>query len=225
MRRSLLLFYLWVLLALVSLLPVSLLLQGSFPLFTLLWLLVPLIAVARGKDPARVGFRPISWREFFRVAAVNLGALLLLMLLFEPWSHTYHMLVEAAILGDHPDTTFAWLVRLPRLPGLAGMFLYSGLVTLFGEEMFFRGWLLQRLQRRIGGLWALVIQALLFTLPNLLASLLLPSPQGALYAVVYTFLGIGLVGGWAAWRTQSIWPSLFSAAVTNLLMVLWTLSP
>lgn len=219
MRRSLTLFLLWCSLALLSLLPVTLLLNGSFPLFTVLWILVPLIAVARSKDASQVGFRSIPWRDFFKFAVLNLGGLLLLMLLVEPWSHTYQMLVEAALLSEQPDTTFAWLVRLPWLPALGGMLLYSGLVTLFGEELFFRGWLLQLLQRRRGAVWAVVIQALLFTLPNLLASFVLPPLQGTLYALVYTFVGIGLIGGWAAYRTQSIWPSLFSAALTNLIFV------
>lgn len=59
MRRSLVVFNLWCLLALVSLLPVTLYLGGSFPLFTVVWLVVPLVAVARTKDPSRVGFRLI----------------------------------------------------------------------------------------------------------------------------------------------------------------------
>jgi membrane protease YdiL (CAAX protease family) len=222
-RRSLIIFTLWCLLALAVLLPVTLLLNGSFPLFTVVWILVPLIAVACTKDASRVGFRAIPWGEFARSAALNLGALLLLMLLFEPWSHTYQMLVNAALANQQPDPTFAWLVRLPKLPALGGMLLYSGLVTLFGEELFFRGWLLQLLRGRVGDVWAVVIQALLFTLPNLLAGFVLLPLQGALYVVVYTFLGIGLIGGWAALRTRSIWPSLFSAALMNLILVLLTL--
>jgi membrane protease YdiL (CAAX protease family) len=99
------------------------------------------------------------------------------------------------------------------------MLVYSGLVTLFGEELFFRGWLLQLLQKRWGARWAVVIQATLFTIPNLIASFVLPPLQGNLYALVYTWLGIGIIGGWAASRTGSIWPSLFSAALFNLVLV------
>jgi membrane protease YdiL (CAAX protease family) len=222
MRRSSIVFAIWCLLALAVLLPVTLLLKGSFPLFTVVWIIVPLVAVARTKDVSRVGFRAIAWGEFARIAALNLGGLLALMLLFEPWSHTYQMLVKIALANPQPDTTFAWLLRLPRPPAIGSMLLYSGLVTLFGEELFFRGWLLQLLLKRFRAGWAVIIQALLFTLPNLLAGFVLPPLQGALYVVVYTFLGIGLIGGWVAWRTQSIWPSLFSAAVMNLILVLLT---
>lgn len=217
-KRPEIVFVIWSLLALAALLPVTLLLKGSLPLFTVLWILIPLVVVVRTGDASRVGFRAIPWREFIQVSAINLAGLLVIMLLVEPWTHTYQMLLEAALSGSQPDTTFAWLVRLPRIPALSAMLLYSGLVTLFGEELFFRGWLLQLLSRRWGR-WAIVIQAFLFMLPNLLATLALPPLQGALYALVYTWLAIGLVGGWAAARTKSIWPSLFSATISNLILV------
>lgn len=212
-------FVVWSLLALAALWPVANLLDGSFPLFTVLWIMVPLVSVIAKGNAARIGFRAIPWREFLFVTAMNLSGLLLIMLLVEPWSHTYRLLVQAAISSEHPDTTFAWLVRLPRNPALGAMFVYSATVTLFGEELFFRGWLLQLLRRRWGTTWAIVGQALLFTVPNLLAAFFLPAPQGILYALVYTFLGIGVIGGWAAARTNSIWPSLVAATVSNLAFV------
>lgn len=213
-------FLIWSLLALAALLPVTVLLHGTFPVFTVLWIIVPLIAVALSKNAGRVGFRPIPQQELVQITALNLGGLLLVMLLFEPWSHTYQMLLEAVLSSQPPDTTFAWLLRFQRMPALGAMLLYSGSVTLFGEELFFRGWLLQLLQKRWGGAWAVVIQALLFTLPNLLVTFVLPPLQGTLYAVVYTFLAIGIIGGWAASRTNSIWPSLISATLSNLVYVI-----
>ncbi len=217
-KRLVILFFIWSLLALAALIPVTILLKGSFPIFTVLWVIVPLIVVVRSRDAGLAGFRPIPWREFLFVSAINLAGLLIIMLLFEPWSHTYQKLLQAVYAQAQPDTTFAWLLRFPRLPALGGMLLYSGLVTLFGEELFFRGWLLQLFRPRLGVFWAVVIQALLFILPNLLAALALPPLQGALYALVYT-PAIGLLGGWAASRTNSIWPSLASATLCNLVLV------
>ena len=141
------------------------------------------------------------------------------MLLFEPWSHTYQQLLALVLSSPSPDTTFAWLLRFPRMPALGAMVLYSGLATLFGEELFFRGWLLQLLQRKLNAAWAVVLQALLFTVPNLLVAYLLPSLQGMLYILIYTWLGIGILGGWAASRAGSIWPSLISATLCNLVLV------
>jgi len=223
LKRPEIVFLVWSILTLASLLPVTVLLHGTFPVFTVLWIIVPLIAVALSQDAGRVGFRSIPRQELIQVTALNLGGLLLVMLLVEPWSHTYQMLLEAVLSSQPPDTTFAWLLRFQRMPALATMLLYSGSVTLFGEELFFRGWLLQLLQKRWGKAWAVIIQALLFTLPNLLASFALPLLQGTLYAVVYTFLAIGIIGGWAAARTNSIWPSLISATIINLVYVILVL--
>ena len=225
MKPLLLVLTIWALLALAVLLPATLLLQASFPIFTVIWIIFPLVTALRTKDPGRVGFRPVPWRIFLQTAAANLALVLGIMLLFEPWSHTYRMLLELVLSSNPPDTTFAWLLRFPRLPGLAGMALYSELVTLFGEELFFRGWLLQVLQKRLGVTWAVVLQAALFVIPNLLVALVLPALQGVLYALVYSWLAVGLVGGWAAARTRSIWPSLVSATISNLVLVALIMNP
>jgi membrane protease YdiL (CAAX protease family) len=208
----------WIVLALAITVPVTLALDGSYPVFTFLWLVVPLIALLRSQDPRRIGLRPVPRGLLIQTTALNLGALLLVMAAFEPWSHTYRLLIAAALAAPAPDTTFAWLIRLPGLAGWTGMVLYSGLVTLFGEELFFRGWLLQELLRHMRPWLAIVLQAALFSLPQALAALIMPPLQGALYVVIYSWLSIGVIGGWAAWRTQSIWPSLVSATLCNLLL-------
>jgi membrane protease YdiL (CAAX protease family) len=78
---------------------------------------------------------------------------------------------------------------------------------------------LQLLSKRWGNIWAIIIQATLFVIPNSLVALVIPPLQGILYVTVYTWLSIGLIGGWAAARTRSIWPSLISATVCNLVFV------
>ena len=191
------------------------LLNGSFPLFTVIWILAPLVAVLMTREASQVGFRKIVWREFILVSTINLCGLFLITLLIEPWSHTYQMLLEAALSSPSPDTTFAWLLRFARIPALSAMFLYSGLVTMFGEELFFRGWLLQLLKKRWGPTRAIAVQALLFTIPNLLVIIALPTLQSVFY-LVYTWLAVGVLGGWAASRTNSIWPSLFTPLVRRV---------
>lgn len=184
---------------------------------------MPLLVVARTSNANRVGFQGISWRQFLGTTALNLSTLLLISALVESWSHTYQSLVKRAMAGTPPDTTFAWLVRFRGLTSWGGLLLYSGLVTIFAEELFFRGWLLQSLQRKMNRGWTILIQAALFTLPQLLAALLLSPLQGVVFAVVYSWLGVGVVGGWAAARTQSIWPSLASATLWNMIMIAWVL--
>lgn len=217
-------FVVWTGIALAVLAPATIFLQGSFPVFTVIWLAVPLAVVIRRPDAHRVGFRSISWRQFFSTTMINLGILLVISVLVEPWSHAYQALVQAALQSANTDTTFAWLVRFNGLTAWGGLLLYSGLVTIFGEELFFRGWLLQTLQRRLSRGWAIVLQAGLFTIPQLLAALLLSPVQGVIYAVVYSWLAVGVVGGWSAARTQSIWPSLTAATIWNAILIAWALS-
>lgn len=217
------LFFTWVVLGLLSLYPVMELLKGSFPIFTVLWLAVPLFVVLRTKDATRIGFSSISWRNLWVYSTTYLIALFVLMLSFEPWSHTYYILVTKAIAASSPDPTFAWIIRYPGVKGWFGMFIFSGLVTIFAEELFFRGWLLQWLQRRMTSIWAVIAQAVLFSLPQALAAMLLPPLQGVLYTVVYSWLAIGVVGGWVAVRTQSIWPSLIGACTCNLILTAFVL--
>jgi hypothetical protein len=47
---------------------------------------------------------------------------------------------------------------------------------------------------------------------------MLPPLPGALYAVVYSWLAVGVIGGWAAARTKSIFPSLTAATLFNLIL-------
>jgi membrane protease YdiL (CAAX protease family) len=216
-------FVAWVGSALLALVPVMVFLQGAFPLFTVLWLTVPLLVVLRTRDANRVGFRKIPGRVFISTTAINLGALLLVAIMVEPWSHSYQALVKGAIASLHPDTTFAWLIRFKGFTAWSGMLFYSGLVTIFGEELFFRGWLLQWLQRRMDTRWAIILQAALFSLPQLLAALLLSPLQGVIYTVIYSWLAVGVIGGWAAARTNSIWPSWMSTTLWNIFLVAWVL--
>jgi membrane protease YdiL (CAAX protease family) len=92
-------------------------------------------------------------------------------------------------------------------------------VTIFGEKLFFRGWVLQLLLRSLHVRWAIALQAALFTIPQLIAALIFPPLQAFLWVVVYSWLAIGVAGGWAAAHTGSIWPSLAAATVVNLI---WT---
>lgn len=155
----------WVGLGLVSLVPFMLFLRGSFPIFTVIWLAGPLFVVSRSSDAARVGIRRIPWRLFLFTTVINLLLLLFIFLAVEPWPHAYQGLVRGALAASQPDTTFAWLVRFKGITAWAGMLLFSGSVTIFGEELFSRGWLLQVLQHHINKPLTIAIQAVLFALP------------------------------------------------------------
>ena len=193
-------------------------LDGAIPVFTFAWLLVPLVALVRHGDPGRIGFRRVPLGLLARTAGVAALAVTALTAVAEPWSGAYGALVDEALATDPVDTTFGWLARYEGLGAWAGFVLFSGLVTIFAEELFFRGWLLQLLGRHAGALRAIVAQAFLFSLLQLLPALLLSSVEAAVYVGVYSFAAIGVVGGWAAWCTASIWPSLLVATAFNAVL-------
>jgi membrane protease YdiL (CAAX protease family) len=210
----------WIVAALILAMAGPLILDAAPPFFTFIWLLIPLGVLLRSRDAGLLGIRRIAWRDLLPVLAANLALWWLLMALFEPWAHIYRDLIREAMSGTLPDPTFGWLERFAGAPGWIGFVLYSGLVTLFGEELFFRGWLLQVLSWRMKTTWAVLLQALLFSLPQALVMFVFPPLQGVIWIVVYSFLAVGIVGGWAAARTRSIWPSLVAATLTNLLLTL-----
>lgn len=212
----------WILAALIILYPVTRLLNGTLPVFTFLFLAVPLTILMFNLRTANIGFRAISWNAFLKNTALCFAGTFGLTIICEPWSHTYQTLLRHALSTAQTDTTFGWLVRFPSPWNWILFILYAGLITLFAEELFFRGWLLNVLKRKMNDKLAVLLQAFLFTLPQALAAFLLPLTQGILYAVVYSFLTIGLLGGWVAHRTGSIWPSLASATFYNLIMCLIT---
>jgi len=99
------------------------------------------------------------------------------------------------------------------------MFLFSGLISIFAEELCFRGWILNRLKPNIGSFWANVIQAAIFTLPQLVVAFMMPSlAMGLVYGLVYAFGAIGLINGWISMKTGAIWPNLIAASVMNLIL-------
>jgi membrane protease YdiL (CAAX protease family) len=222
-RSFQLLAFTWLLIALLLTIPVTIFLQGALPLFTITMLFVMLGVFARARNAAAIGFRPLALKELARYAALCLLNSLFLMVIFEPWSRTYRALFAEAVSSSHPDAMFGWLTRFPGLTGWAGFVLYGAFVALFAEEVFFRGWLLNWLKGRMSEWKAILWQAILFTLPQLLAAFLLSPLQGILYAGVYSWLAIGVVNGWAASRTRSIWPGLVSATLYNIVMTAFSL--
>ncbi|MDG5777413.1 CPBP family intramembrane glutamic endopeptidase [Haloarculaceae archaeon H-GB2-1] len=190
-------------------------LRTTTPIFQMFWLIVPLISLVRHRDTDRVGFR-IPDRGQGLQATIAAGiAYAILLILVEPWSGVYDRLLALALEG--PDPTFAWLVRLDGVGGWVGLALFSGFVTLYSEELFFRGWLIQALNRRTKPRVAVAGQAVVFTIFQSIPIFFFAPLQAALYLLVYAF-GLGVILGVAAQRTQSIWPGLAVVTVANLVL-------
>jgi membrane protease YdiL (CAAX protease family) len=211
----------WILSALLLAVAFSLWQSLSLPVFTLLFLILPFINLIRYGDASRMGMGGIKITSLLKWAGINLAALALIYAIFEPWSGAYAFLLEEATRAGATDPTFAWLTLLDGPAGWVGLLLFSGLITIFAEELCFRGWLLRLLQPKVGLLWANLIQAALFTLPQLVVAFLMPSPiQGIVYSFVYAFGAIGLINGWVAAKAGAIWPNLIAATGMNMILSL-----
>ncbi len=196
-------------------------LHGAFPWFTMIWLVVPFVAVLRSRDSKQIGLCRIPVKDFLGVTSAALLALVVITFLFEPWPHTGQKLYRLALFSPAPDATFLWLRWFEGATGWVLMVVYSALVTVFAEEIFFRGWLLLWLLQHLRTMWAIIIQATIFTLlVNLFVALFMPPLQAIIYLLAYSWLAVGIVNGWAAARTRSIWPGLITAVLGILFGVL-----
>ena len=209
----------WLVFAIIFAISFSIWQDLSIPLFTILFLLPPLINLLTKKDARLIGMGSIPLGQTLKWAGINLAALILVYAIFEPWSGAYAFLLEEATAPGATDPTFFWLKEFGGLGGWIGMLLFSGVVSIFAEEICFRGWLLNFLRPKIGSFWANIIQALIFTLPQLIVVFIMPSPiMGIVYGLVYAFGAIGMINGWVASQAGAIWPNLAAASIMNLIL-------
>lgn len=215
----------WLVFAIIFAVSFSLWQDLSIPLFTILFLLPPLINLLVKKDARRIGMGSIPLGKFLKWAGINLAALILVYAIFEPWSGAYAFLLEEATGSGSTDPTFYWLKEFSGIGGWIGMLLFSGFVSIFAEEICFRGWLQNIFRPKTGSFWANVIQAMVFTLPQLIVAFIMPSPiMGIVYGLVYAFGAIGMINGWVASQAGAIWPNLAAASIMNLILSVLILS-
>lgn len=97
--------------------------------------------------------------------------------------------------------------QLARPGGVVLMALRAGLVGPFVEEAFFRGYIQRRLERAIGAPTAVVLTAVIFA-----------AWHGANPAPVAQLI-MGLVLGYAAYVTRSLWPAVLVHVVHNSTLI------
>ena len=103
------------------------------------------------------------------------------------------------------------LEEIRALDGLQRVptFLIVGLLAPFGEEIFFRGFLLAALVPIIGGMRGAVVSSAIFSAAHLNVSTLFP------------IFVMGMLLAWLYMRTGSIWPSFVAHAAQNLLALIF----
>lgn len=151
------------------------------------FLAIPLLLLAlMRRSPAQYGFRLGNWR---RGLLLTVGGWLVMAPLL--WASTR---------GADFHNYYA---EIWREHGLWGTVLWAA-TDLFGWEFFFRGWLLYALAG-IAGDWAILLQAMFFTLAHF------GKPQVETLSCIVG----GTAFGWVAWQTESFfYPFLIHLFVT-----------
>jgi membrane protease YdiL (CAAX protease family) len=92
---------------------------------------------------------------------------------------------------------------------------YSPIFSVVFEETLFRGFMLPFLVKYLKPFWAIVLQSLLFTFSHYCWWIFDPEQSigaGSLYIFI-----VGLIWGFIAYKTKSIYPSIISHYIHNLL--------
>ncbi len=148
--------------------------------------------------------RPLNWL---------LGVPAVLLMGFSLWmvSHELMMFSKDAGIATFTEEQLkraqAFADRMPELP--LALLLFSGAITpAICEEWFFRGFVMSSL-RRFGASTAIVGSAFLFALMHVLTSNMLSMER-----MLPSFF-MGIVLGFLAWRTQTLWLGIVLHALHN----------
>lgn len=190
----------------------STVLNTTLPMGTVCCILCCAIVLMK-TDLARLGLRRVALGRFFSTSLVCLLMMSLPVLLLEPFTNSYTRIIESILQAPVVDLAFISL----KTPGVVGIFLtisYLGCIGVAAEELFFRGVLIQTLKPRFK-VASIPLQALAFVAMNMLIMLVASPRDSFIYLVCYTLpLSLGL--GWAAYRTESIWPGLCALNLANV---------
>lgn len=210
---------LWLLLAITVLITVFITKSVDFPLFTLIWLVVSiLIFLNQGIEILTIKKKKLA------STLIATGIFLLVswgfIAIVEYLTGTYGELINLVKSTESKDITFYW-IKVSQTPiNYLILFLFGFFVTIFAEESFFRGYLLKALEEKYSKNLANILQAILFTLPQIIAGFMFPALQGVIYILGYSFILYGLMSGFMAQKTGNIWPGLITASVNNLILTL-----
>jgi ABC-2 type transport system permease protein/sodium transport system permease protein len=166
------------------------------------------VAYARVRPVSGLRLNPGPWAGYVGAALLGLSA----------WVFVTELTVFSYRLGfSHFDASRVLLIRgyfsslrraLP-VPAIAALFALQGVV----EELFFRGYLFSAVRARTSAVNTIVLTALLFGLAHLIGLEGISVERGLSSTVM------GLLLGWVAWRTGSVWPGMLLHACHNALTI------
>jgi len=144
-----------------------------------------------------------GWLPFLKGAGIVIAGVAGMQLVAMGYSAVY----EAISGGPLDKQLVSLFLKSENLLQLAGTVLVVGLAIPFYEEVFFRGFLFESLERRWGGKTALVVSSVFFALVH-----------GLTFFVPLLFLS--LLIGWLRYRTGNLRMSFYLHAANNSFSVL-----
>ncbi len=208
----------WLAAAAVAAISVPLVIGAALPALTLVWLAIAAIVLWRTGTPSALGLVRVERGELISVTVAATVVMTLLFGAAEAMFHPYRELLELIRDESSPDSTFAWVIEYGRGWGLVGFAVYGVLVTIFAEEVVFRGALMARLRRR--GPWVAVTgTTVAFSAVQALPAALLPLDAAVGFLLIDAVVAVGIVGGLVAYRTRSILPALVAITVANVVVL------
>jgi len=122
--------------------------------------------------------------------------------------------LEPFLREGSPQRAFVGLGLRGQAVGMA--LLYGVIQTGFPEELLFRGLIAGSLARRLPGVWANLLQALIFLAPHLLVLLIMPE----MWWIIPIIFAAALFAGWLRIRSGSIIGPWLMHASANVAMCL-----
>jgi membrane protease YdiL (CAAX protease family) len=208
----------WLGMAAAASVAVPIVIGAGVPVFTLVWLAIAALVIRRRRSPSVLGLARPPRGELVRVTGASMLLMTGLFGVAELTTHPYRDLLDLVRDEPSPDSTFAWVIEYGIGGGLVGFAVYGALVTIFAEEIVFRGALMTRL-RPHGRAIAVAGTTIAFAAVQALPAALLPPRAAVGFLVIDAVLAVGVVGGLAAYRTRSIYPCIVAITVANVVVL------
>ncbi|MEL7496638.1 MAG: ABC transporter permease subunit/CPBP intramembrane protease [Planctomycetota bacterium] len=192
------------------------LMMGFFLFLT--FLVVPTLIARHQRTETGSGFGLNFPRAIFLVAAVMLGVSLwpIVMSLTELWQHVYGWVAGAEAQAEWKErlieTTKPQVEMVRRVPWWIIAISFS-IIPALCEEWFFRGMLLRTLLKSVKPWRAILLTAVLFGAFHMISNSVI-----AIDRLIPTTL-VGLVLGYLAYKSDSIWPGVILHALHNAFVI------
>ena len=188
-------------------------LSTAIPVGTLIFLIIPFTwnCIVKKRSAKYLGF---TFNDFFRnvglgvlIAFVLIGFIIIIELNFQIESSIKDLMVKSR----SPAFTFLKIFPFPQC--VLMFFIYNLLVQAFGEELFFRGFILKELLNRIREYAAITISALFFGVIHLPLLIIIPGLVSAFFVINSVLVGI--IFAYIFVKRGSLIPSWVAHTIAN----------